>query len=131
MAAPFPRKSFSTAALALVSCQSKINFHFRWKTVIPFSRRIFTLFSSFFFGIERFRGQVYFYGKNKNRKFPIFIVHGNLKHVTHTPKGKLHTSFVDFRKAFDSNWHQGLLYKLLKYNISGTFYDTISSMYSR
>ena len=27
---------------------------------------------------------------------------------------------VDFKKAFDSIWHQGLLYKLLKYNIGGT-----------
>ena len=34
------------------------------------------------------------------------------------------------KKAFDSIWHQGLLYKLLKYNMGGTFYKIISSMYS-
>ena len=42
-----------------ISCQSKINFHFQWKTVIPFSRRIFTLFSNFFLGIKRFQGNVW------------------------------------------------------------------------
>ena len=31
------------------------------------------------------------------------------QHVTHSPRGKLYTCFVDFKKAFDSIWHQGLL----------------------
>ena len=52
------------------------------------------------------------------------------QHVTHSPRGKLYTCFVDVKKAFDSIWHQGLLYKLLKYNIGGSFYKIISSMYS-
>ena len=52
------------------------------------------------------------------------------QHVTHPSRGKLYTCFVEFKKAFDSIWHQGLQYKLLKYNIGGTFYQTISSMYS-
>ena len=43
------------------------------------------------------------------------------QHVTHSARGKLYTGFVDFKKAFDSIWHQGLLYKLWKYNIGGTF----------
>ena len=50
--------------------------------------------------------------------------------VTHSPIDKLYTCFVHFKKAFDSIWHQGLLYKLLKYNIGGIFYKLISSMYS-
>jgi len=33
------------------------------ENVIPFSWRIFALFSNFFFGIKRFQGNVYFYGK--------------------------------------------------------------------
>ena len=52
------------------------------------------------------------------------------KFVTHTTKGKLYTCFIDFKKAFDSIWHDGLLYKLLKYNIGGKFYDLINSIYS-
>ena len=27
------------------------------------------------------------------------------KYVQHTPRGKLYTCFVDFKKAFDSIWH--------------------------
>ena len=43
---------------------------------------------------------------------------------------KLYTCFVDFKKAFDSIWHQGLLYKLLKYNIGDAFHRIISRMHS-
>ena len=50
------------------------------------------------------------------------------KHVTHTTNGKLYTCFVAFKKAFDSMWHDGLLYKLLKYNIGGKFYVLIKSL---
>ena len=54
------------------------------------------------------------------------------KHVTHTPKGKLNTRVVNFKKAFNLFWHhQGILDKLLKYNTGGTFYETITSMYLR
>ena len=53
------------------------------------------------------------------------------KYVTHTTKGKLYTCFVDFKKAFDSIWHDGLLYKLLKHKIEGKFYDLIKTLYSK
>ena len=43
---------------------------------------------------------------------------------------KVYACFVDFRKAFDSVWHDGLLYKLLKINIRGNFYNVIKSLYS-
>ena len=52
------------------------------------------------------------------------------KYVTHTSKGKLFSCFVGFKKAFDSIWHQGLLYKLLKYKIGGKLFVVISNMYS-
>ena len=35
------------------------------------------------------------------------------KYVKQVLRGKLYTCFIDFRKAFDSIWHDGLLYKLL------------------
>lgn len=53
------------------------------------------------------------------------------KYVLNTTKGKLFGCFVDFRKAFDSIWHPGLLSKLLKYNIDGQFYNLISNIYSK
>ena len=51
------------------------------------------------------------------------------KHVNCHQK-KVYACFVDFRKAFDSVWHDGLLYKLLKINIRGNFYNVIKSLYS-
>ena len=38
--------------------------------------------------------------------------------------------FVDFKKAFDSVWHDGLLFKLLKINFGGCFFNLIKSLYS-
>ena len=43
---------------------------------------------------------------------------------------KLYACFVDFRKAFDSVWHDGLMYKLLQINVGGSFYKIIKSLYS-
>ena len=37
----------------------------------------------------------------------------------HYHKESVYACFVDFRKAFDSVWHEGLFYKLLKINIGG------------
>ena len=38
--------------------------------------------------------------------------------------------FVDFKKAFDSVWHDELLFKLLKINVDGCFFNLIKSLYS-
>ena len=43
---------------------------------------------------------------------------------------KVYACFVDFRKAFDSVWHDGLMYKLLQINVGGSFYKIIKSLYS-
>ena len=51
--------------------------------------------------------------------------------MTNANKGKLFCCFVDFPKAFDSIWHDGLLHKLLSKNIGGQFYHLISDMYSK
>ena len=42
---------------------------------------------------------------------------------------KLYTCFVDFKKAYDSVWRNGMFYKLLNYNIRGFYYDIIKKMY--
>ena len=41
---------------------------------------------------------------------------------------KVYACFVVFRKAFDSVWHDGLLYKLLQINFRGNFYNVIKSL---
>ena len=52
-------------------------------------------------------------------------------YVSHSTNGKLYTCFIDFKKAFDSVWHDGLFYKLLHYKIGGKFYDLIKNLYSK
>ncbi len=42
---------------------------------------------------------------------------------------KLYTCFIDFAQCFDTVWRDGLFYKLLKYNIGGSFYGILRSMY--
>lgn len=42
----------------------------------------------------------------------------------------LYICFVDLRKAFDTVWRDGLIYKLIKYKISSKFINIIKSMYS-
>ena len=48
------------------------------------------------------------------------------KYVINATKGKLFCCFVDFQKAFDSIWHEGLFLKLLNNKIGGSFYRLIS-----
>ena len=45
-------------------------------------------------------------------------------------KKNLYCCFVDFSRAFDSVWRDGLFYKLLKLDVSGKFYNVIKNMYS-
>ena len=51
--------------------------------------------------------------------------------MTNTPRRKLFCCFVDFKKAFDSIWHPGLLKRLLDYGIGGKFFNPIANMYSK
>ena len=46
-------------------------------------------------------------------------------------KKKLYVCFVDFKKAYDTVWRNGLFYKLLKAGISPGFVQLMQSMYSK
>ena len=48
----------------------------------------------------------------------------------HYHNKKIYACFVDFKKAFDSVWHDKLLFKLLQINVGGCFYNFIKSLYS-
>ena len=48
----------------------------------------------------------------------------------HYRNEKIYDCFVDFKKAFVSVWHDGLLFKLLQINVGGCFYNLIKSLYS-
>ena len=52
-------------------------------------------------------------------------------HVKAKSRGKIFACFIDFRKAFDSIWHQGLFYKLIKSKIGGNVYRLIKEMYNK
>ena len=52
------------------------------------------------------------------------------KYVT-LGKRKIFSCFVDFKKAFDSVWHQGLFYKLENLGIKGNLLDLIKDIYRK
>ncbi len=45
-------------------------------------------------------------------------------------KSKLYCCFVDFKKAYDSVWREGMLVKLRKLGIGGKYYSLVKNMYS-
>ena len=59
----------------------------------------------------------------------VFIIRSLYEKYCVKRKSKLFTCFIDFRKAFDSVWHEGLFLKLLRNNIGGSFYRTLKAMY--
>ena len=46
-------------------------------------------------------------------------------------KNPIFLAFIDFKKAFDTVWHGGLLLKLLNKGIGGKFYNLIKSIYNQ
>ena len=59
----------------------------------------------------------------------IFILHSLIS--IYLPSGKkLHCTFVDFKKAFDTVWRLGLWQKLMKSKISGKIFKVIYNLYN-
>ena len=59
----------------------------------------------------------------------IFTLHGLIEYFK-SKKSKLYCCFVDFTKAFDSVWRDGLWQKLLTHGIQGKTFDIIKNMYN-
>ena len=59
----------------------------------------------------------------------VFTLRTLTEKYVHYFKEKVYACFADFRKAFDSVWHEGLFYKLLKTNIGGNLYNLLKSLY--
>ena len=51
------------------------------------------------------------------------------QHIYQNKQKKIFTCFIDFKKAFDSIWQEGLYYKILQSGIGGKVYDIIKSIY--
>ena len=60
----------------------------------------------------------------------IFTLHTLIDKQPNQNKGKVFSCFVDFKKAFDSIWHEGLLYKLMESDVGGKTHNIIKSMYT-
>ena len=67
--------------------------------------------------------------KNHRTTDHIFVIRSLIKKVIKSGS-YLYSCFVDFRKAYDSVWRKGLLYKLRKVGVVGKMFDIIRSMYS-
>ena len=59
----------------------------------------------------------------------VFTLRTLINKYVHNHNKKIYASFVDFKKAFDSVWHDGLLNKLLQINVGGCFYNLIKNIY--
>ena len=66
--------------------------------------------------------------KNARTSNHMFVMKSIIDQCIDVNGGKLYSRFVDFRKAFDSVIHPGLLVKLKELDINGKFYDILSSL---
>ena len=67
--------------------------------------------------------------KNHRTTDQIFILSKLVDYVMKTKNKRLYCCFVDFQKAFDNVWHDGLFLKLHNAGITGKCLDLIVKMY--
>ena len=59
----------------------------------------------------------------------IFTLKSVVNKYVEDQKGRVYTCFIDFKKAFDTVWHDGLFHKLQQIGIKGHFLETLQNMY--
>lgn len=69
------------------------------------------------------------FSKGSRTSDHMFVLKTLIDKYTQQGSKHLYTCFVDFRKAFDTVWHIGLLYKLRNSGVSDLFYNVIKNMY--
>ena len=45
-------------------------------------------------------------------------------------ESRIYSCFIDFKKAFDTVWHDGLFFKLQQMGVNGNFLNTIKNIYA-
>ncbi len=68
--------------------------------------------------------------KNHGTLDHIFTLKALINKYVKQFKSKIFACFVDFRKAFDTVWREGMFLKLQRLGIHGHFYELIRNMYS-
>ena len=59
----------------------------------------------------------------------IFTLRAVVNKYVDDQKGRVYACFIDFKKAFDTVWHDGLFHKLQQIGISGHFLETLKDIY--
>ena len=76
------------------------------------------------------KSQIGFLPNNNRTADRVFTLRTLIDKYVHNHNEKIYASgFVDFKKAFNSVWHDGLLNKLLQIDVGGSFYNLIKSLY--
>ena len=83
--------------------------------------------SSGVYGLHK--SQIGFLPKNRTSDH-LLTLRTLIDKYVHCHGERVYACFVDFRKDFDSVWHDGLLYKLLQIGVGGCFYKLIQNLYS-
>ena len=105
--------------ISLMNCLSKI-----FNSLI--NRRLIHIFES------KFSLSQFGFRKNSRTSDSLFIVKALINKYVNNKKQKLFGCFVDLKKAFDSVWRLGLLYKIIKnQNVGTKVYGIIKNMYQQ
>ncbi len=59
----------------------------------------------------------------------IFVLHSIINKVVNNEKKKLYCAFVDFRKAFDLVYRNGIWYKLIQNGVSSKMIRMLKAIY--
>ena len=77
---------------------------------------------------DKYSNSQFGFRENHRTSDSLFILKTLINKYLHKNKKKLYLYFVDFQKAFDSVWRDGLLYKLAKIGIGKYVYSTVKNM---
>ena len=78
---------------------------------------------------DKFANQQFGFRANHRTTDSIFVLKTLISKYLNKRKQKIFACFVDLRRAFDSLWHNGLLYKLMINGIGLKFFEVVSDMY--
>ena len=77
-----------------------------------------------------FADQQFGFRENHRTSDSIFVLKTLITKYLKKNKEKIYACFVDLRRAFDSLWHEGLIYKLMVNKVGNKFLQVVKNMYS-